>query len=377
MKIAFFAARKIHQHYFSRLAATLQEQGIQACVIWHKLLWTDLRWLLRYRGLTEEICLIVDNHLREKRNSVKGRSRSERYWTAFRHVKRAEACLLLAVYQQALHRSGADALVLWNGLKFRQRIVLAAAGALGMKSLVMENGLLPDMTTLDRQGVNYLNSVPRDPAFFIAQSGTPELPARVRPERPEGLPEQYIFIPFQVNTDSQVILFSPWLRDMFALTDALLKAEQSLGERMPYIVMKTHPACDQNYQELARNLEQHSKKIRLLLEGDTQALISHAAGVATINSTVGIEAIIANISTLVLGQAFYNIPGLTLSAANEQQLIQQLPALVDFRPNPTIRQGLLHYLQSSYQIPGRWQDADQQHLQAACRQLLREVKALG
>lgn len=377
MKIAFFAARKIHQQYFSRLANALRTQGVEAVVIWHKLLWIDLRWLLRVRGLSDDLREIVDDHLREKRNSVKGRSRSERYWDFLRQVKHLEARLLLAVYQQAQLKSGANVLVLWNGLKFRQRIVLAAADSLGIRRLVMENGLIPGMTTLDRKGINYLNSVPRDPAFFIAQSGKADLPLLPRPERPQGLPEQYIFIPFQVNTDSQVILFSPWLRDMFALTDALLQAEQSLGERMPHIIMKTHPACDQDYHGLARQLEQRSKKIRLLLQGDTQALIHHAAGVATINSTVGIEAIIANINTLVLGQAFYNIPGLTLSAANEQQLTQKLPELMDFHPNPTIRQGLLHYLQSSYQIPGRWQEADDSHLQATCQHLLREVKAFG
>lgn len=377
MKIAFFAARRVHQQYFNRLSSCLQEQDIDACVIWHKLLWCDLRWLGQIPGQRAELATIVDDHLREKKNSRKGRSRSADYWRYFRRVKLAEAYLLFAVYRQALATSQATHMVLWNGLKFRQRIVIAAAQSLGIKVLVMENGLLPGMTTLDALGVNFLNSVPRDPAFFIARSGNSNLQPSPVFERPEDLPEHYIFIPFQVNTDSQVVLFSPWLQDMFALTEALLAAEKVLGENMPDVVLKTHPSCDQDYTELARQLSTQSQKIQLRVTGDTQAMIAHADAVATINSTVGIEAIIANINTLVLGQAFYNLPGLTLSAQNQNELEQQLPKLAQFSPNPTVRQGFLHYLQHSYQIPGRWQEADDAHLQAACAHLLREVKALG
>ena len=383
MNIAFFAARSIHRQYFSRLAQQLNEQepsgSVHAQVIWHKSLWLNPLWLTRLNSHTQtaELAQIVDDHLREKQNSRKGRGRRAAYWRRFRIAKLAEARLLLAIYQQALANSKATHLVLWNGLKFRQRIVIAAAQSLGIKVLVMENGLLPGMTTLDRQGVNFLNSVPRDPAFFIAQSGKSNLQPVSAGQRPEDLPEHYVFIPFQVNTDSQVVLFSPWLQDMIALTNALLAAEQALGERMPNVVLKTHPACDQDYSELAMQLSTQSQKIQLRLSGDTQAMITHADAVATINSTVGIEAIIANINTLVLGQAFYNLPGLTLSAQSQNELEQQLPRLAQFSPNPTVRQGFLHYLQHSYQIPGRWQDANDIHIQAACAHLLREVQALG
>ncbi|MCD8521830.1 MAG: hypothetical protein LRY66_18145 [Saccharospirillaceae bacterium] len=384
MNIVFFAARSIHRHYFSRLARQLNEQepsaSVHAQVIWHKKLWLNPLWLTHLPDRatqTTELPRIVDDHLREKQNSRKGRRRSAAYWRSFRVIKRAEAHLLFAIYQQALAGSNATHLVLWNGLKFRQRIVMAAARSLGIRVLVMENGLLPGMTTLDRRGVNFLNSVPRDPAFFIARSGKSSLPSVSAGERPEDLPAHYIFIPFQVNTDSQVVLFSPWLNDMFALTDALLNAEKALGERMPCVVLKTHPACDQDYGELAQQLSTQSQKIQLRLTGDTQAMIAHADAVATINSTVGIEAIIANINTLVLGQAFYNLPGLTLSAQNQTELEQQLPRIAQFSPNPTVRQGFLHYLQHDYQIPGRWQEADDEHIQAACAHLLREVNPLG
>ncbi|WP_430460503.1 hypothetical protein ACQUQU_14965 [Thalassolituus sp. LLYu03] len=377
MKLAFFAARRVHQTYFAALADHIKKTGLQASVIWHKALWMDVRWLLRVTPADEALATLVDDHLREKQNSRKGRQRRDTYWRIFRTIKRLEARLLKAVYQQALIRSQATHVLLWNGLKFRQRVVMAAARAAGMQTLVMENGLLPGMTTMDARGVNFLNSVPRDPAFFMSYSGHWPTRSSPVPQRPDGLPPAYIFIPFQVNTDSQIVLFSPWLKDMFALTDALLKAEQALGEKMPCVVMKTHPACDQDYTGLAASLAEKSQRIQLWQSGDTQALIRHASAVATINSTVGIEALVANIRTLVLGQAFYDLPGLTLHAGDQTALERALLSLADFSPNPTLRQGLLAYLHNDYQVPGRWQEADEAHLTAACEHLQRILASNG
>ncbi|AHK14789.1 MULTISPECIES: hypothetical protein [Thalassolituus] len=382
MKLAFFAARRIHRQYFTQLSSRLNaSDSLPSLVIWHKFLWLNPFALLRLKHVSLEtrtkLESIVNDHIREKQNSRKGRSRSASYWKLFAKVKTLEARALLAIYQQALANHKISHLVVWNGLKFRQRVVVAAAESLQINPLFMENGLLPGMTTLDRKGINFLNSVPRDPQFFITRSGHVRKTSIEHKERPEELPEHYVFIPFQVNTDSQIVLFSPWLKDMTALVDALLKAESNLQEHTPNIVLKTHPACDQDYSELIKHLNSSSKKIRLYNSGDTQAFIAHADAVATINSTVGIEAIMANINILVLGQAFYNIAGLTLSAQSQAELEQALPQLVGFKPNPTIRQGLLHYLESEYQIPGRWQDADAKHIEAACAHLEQEVNRLG
>ena len=370
MNIVFFAARKVHKHYFSLLAAELNGQGEPAEVLWHKTLWMDLFWLRFFTGTYDGLPELVNDHIREKKNSRKGRGKSALYWKLFTILKRTEAQLLASVYKQALARSQSRVLVLWNGLKFRQRIVASAARSLGVNTIVMENGLLPGMTTIDPAGVNYLNSVPREGAYFASYSGqwVAELPPL--PDRPDDIPDSYIFIPFQVNTDSQVVMFSPWIKDMFALTEALLVAERALGEKMPFVILKTHPACDQDYSELHEHLARTSRKILLRSHGDTQAFIRHANAVATINSTVGIEAIIANVRTIVFGQAFYNIPGLTMCATNQQELQQALTSIPEFCPNPTIRNGFLAYLRNEYQIPGRWQSADQPHISAACKHLL-------
>lgn len=370
MNTVFFAVRRSHLHYFSRVAAHLNQRDTPSQVVWHKALAFRYFWLSALFHTPTDLGGLVEDHIREKQNSAKSRQRSAIYWRILRRLKSLEARSLYAIYYSALRAFSAESVVLWNGLKFRQRIALAAAKDLKIRTLVMENGLLPGMTTLDPKGVNYVNSVPRDPDFFLPYSDQHDWqPPEQRSTRPEGVPERYIFVPFQVNTDSQIVLFSDWIKDMHALTQAFKAAEKQLGDDMPHIIMKTHPACGEDYTALAQDLRQNSRRITLLDSGDTQALIAHAEAVITINSTVGIEAISRNIRTLVLGQAFYALPGLTLSARNQSDLTEALPQLSCFTPNPTLRLGFLNYLKYHYQIPGRWQDATEEHCQATAERI--------
>ena len=378
MNTVFFAVRRPHLRYFSRIAARLNPNDTASQVVWHKSLVFKHFWLRAVFAAQPDLSDTLRDHIKEKQNSAKGQKRSAFYWRTLLYFKSLEAKLLYAIYYQALKSRNAKTVVLWNGLKFRQRIAMAAAAELGMRTFVMENGLLPGMTTLDPQGVNYVNSVPRDPAFFLPYADQYDwLPPEPPVNPPQDVPKDYIFVPFQVNTDSQIVLFSDWIKDMSALTEVFLKAEQSLGDAMPHIVMKTHPACGQDYTQLAKALQQESQRITLLNTGDTQSLISHAKAVITINSTVGIEAITRNIRTLVLGQAFYNLPGLTLSARDQTQLEAALTELPEFNPDPVLRLGFLNYLKHEYQVPGRWQDASDTHCAAAAERIRDLLNAHG
>lgn len=380
MNFVFFAARQLHRHYFSQVSQqlnTLQPQG-GSQVLWHKTLWQTVSWLpqLTFRNShsKQQRQQIVADHLREKQNSRKGRQRSALYWWFFRALKTIEARLLFAIYRQALMQANARRMVIWNGLKYRQRLAVCAAESCDMAVVYMENGLLPGMTTLDPQGINYQNSVPRDIGAFQALAPI-DLSTLSKPlqqqfaPRPPQLPKHYIFVPFQVNTDSQVVLFSPWIRDMYALVQVFEQAAQQLGEQMPDIIFKPHPACDQNYDAVIRQLDEH-KKLHFDSSTPTAVLIQHADAVATINSTVGIEALLLDKKLLVLGQAFYNYPSLSLNADSQQALQQCLLQLPGWQPNHLHVQQLFNYLSNRYQLPGNWQQADENHLQTCAERLL-------
>ena len=378
MNIVFFAARQLHYDYFSKVSQQLKLRNTASTVLWHKSLWRAPLFLLHLAKLSAKdtrtaIASLIIDHIKEKQNSRKGRSRQSSYWSIFSTIKTLESYFLFAIYRHALQQANASHMAIWNGLKFRQRSAIAAADSLKIKTIYMENGLLPGMTTIDAQGINFLNSVPRD-----AQAFKDLAPIDLKPlnkditkhfsKRPSRLPERYIFVPFQVNTDSQVVLFSPWIKDMFDLVEQFSAAADQLGNEMPNIVFKPHPACDQGYDNLRLRYQEH-EKIHFASDIPTQVLIQHAKAVATINSTVGIESLLVEKKLIVLGNAFYNYPEAALDAGSFEALIEALRNINDWQPNHIFVQKLFNFLVNKYQLAGRWQDADLAHIENCATKL--------
>jgi len=52
-------------------------------------------------------------------------------------------------------------------------------------------------------------------------------------------------------------------------------------------------------------------RVEYLETGDLEALLKNARGVVTVNSTVGLVALDKGVPTQILGEALYNLPGLT------------------------------------------------------------------
>lgn len=381
MNITFFAARKLHQEYFRKVADQLRSDGLAAHVLWHKDLWKTPLFLLQLISACttqnrHNLCSTVHDHELEKKNSQKGLKRHSGYWRLFRAIKGLESLILFAIYRNALQQSKATHMVIWNGLKYRQRIAIAAADSLHIKTIYMENGLLPGKTTIDSAGINFRNSVPRQSSAFkqLAPIDLKPLNKALRDQfqtKPAELPDNYIFVPFQVNTDSQIVLFSPWVTTMFELVETFHQTIAQLGEDAPHIVFKPHPACDQDYKSLITNYQQHPK-IHFANNINTAVLIQHADAVATINSTVGIESLLLDKKLIVLGQAFYAYPEITLTARNSAELSQTIARLTQWKPDHLAIQRLFNYLQNQYQLEGRWQDAQPQHL-TACAQRIAEL----
>lgn len=373
VRTVFFAARKIQRSYFSKLSSRIPDSSV---IYYKQCIFPALKSIP-----ASKIKSIVQDLIQEKRNNPKRRNKSDLYWKLFRIFKRLEASWLYLVYSRELTISNAGKMVIWNGLKYRQLIAVAAAQEQKIQCIYMENGLLPGYTTLDAQGINYVNSIPRDPSFFrnynatAARSFFEEASIKVHSDRPEKLPQHYIFIPFQVNTDSQITRFSPWIKDMYDLVTKVNQVSVAMGMNSPEFVFKLHPASDEDYSLLIKGLD--NNKIHFLTDNliTTNELIHHAVAVITVNSTVGIEAVLANKKVIVLGNAFYNIEGLTLKAYSDKELTDTINTLDSWQPNKILRKNFFRYLADEYQLPGRWQECSDEHLEAAVIRI-QQVEAL-
>ncbi|MAK91691.1 MAG: hypothetical protein CMI13_10705 [Oleibacter sp.] len=373
MRIAVFAARKKHRSYARKLKSVLEQKpDVSVSILWYKNLWQEAGWLsVSPPQKCSVLRQIVLDQVRTKQNSPEWLDKSSGLLFFFyRLLKTAEASISYRVYFHALKSRRITALLIWNGLKFRQRICVEAAKALNIPCYFIERGAFPGTTTLDPKGINYLNSVPRDPAFFRShQAALPAPFIDYSSPRPPCLPASYVFIPFQVNTDSQIVLFSPWIQNMKVLVQTLMDIYSAAGSSMPDIVLKTHPSCDQKYSAVEALLTNHPK-IHFAHNLSTQDLIFHADAVATINSSVGLEALLMQKKVIVMGQAFYDIPGITLSAQDKAGLKDALEHVGTWKADSVLRESFLAHVASDHIVNGRWQDASEEHLIEMSERLL-------
>lgn len=114
--------------------------------------------------------------------------------------------------------------------------------------------------------------------FYSAKS----LPSTLVPRAPvtkkhkgvgaEALPEHFIFVPFQVETDSQIISNSPWIKCMGKLYQHLANVIDKTDNPHLHIVIKEHPP------ELKRHDGLHRLHPRIVFANycETQQLIERS-----------------------------------------------------------------------------------------------------
>ncbi len=278
----------------------------------------------------------------------------------------------------AIKRHQPDAIGVWGGQSVDTRAALEAARDHGVPSYVFECGLLPNTTTCDPEGVNFENAIPRYPRFYANYSAraTHPLPdtliARASHHRDDAieLPQDYFFIPFQVRLDSQVLLYSPWIRDMTHLFDVIVEAARNaLGASNTALVFKLHPSCRQHYRAL-QDAAARDPRIHFANGNSTDELVRQARGVITINSTVGIEALLLNRPVLTLGQACYAIPGVCDSASSVAVVSRWMQQIEAGRtPDAPHRDAFLRYLANEYCIPQSHKHPGEAHFAAISTRL--------
>jgi capsular polysaccharide export protein len=126
---------------------------------------------------------------------------------------------------------------------------------------------------------------------------------------------RYFLLPLQLNADAQITRHSPY-RNMREVMNVTMASFAAHAPDDAWLVIKNHP-LDTGLSPYRRYLASIAADLgitdRLLyLEtGHLPTLLDHASGVVTVNSTAGISALLHRVPTLALGEAIYDLPGLT------------------------------------------------------------------
>ena len=299
-------------------------------------------------------------------------------WAIYRFVMRVIIMLDIAKSIDLIVKSNADVVGVWNGQKLPSSSIAEAAKVLGKEVVYFENGLLPNSTTCDWSGVNCKNSLPKEGEFYRQFNSAKSLPRTLVPRSPvaekqkgvdaESLPEQFIFVPFQIETDSQIISNSPWIKCMGQLYQHLANVIDKTDNPHLHIVIKEHPSESKRHDEL------HNRHPRIVFANqcETQQLIERSQAVLTINSTVGIESLLLGKSVMTMGKACYGIHGVCESIESEEALLERLNQLDTCYGEPEIKNGFLHFLYEHYVIPTAWNKFDDAHVDALTKRLTQQ-----
>ena len=286
-------------------------------------------------------------------------------------------------YFAYLQRQDFDCVIMWNGLHINNQAMRLACDKLAIRTLFLENGLLPNTTTIDPHGVNFGNCVPRNRAFYEAlpprpldedlRTLVPRRPVQPRPgEVAIDLPPRYVFIPFQVESDTQILLYSPWICNMRHLFDVIAALADVPALRDCHFIFKEHPTSYERYPDLHLRI---SDRVYFANANSTQQLIENAAAVMTVNSTVGIEALLYHKKVITLGQAFFSIEGICRSADSETKLRAVLESLNDWQVDAVLIDKFIGYLRYDYLVEGSWREPTPAHWQSLQRRIERLTHA--
>ncbi|SEP64166.1 capsular polysaccharide export protein [Loktanella sp. DSM 29012] len=279
---------------------------------------------------------------------------------AYGWLKAVEARLLEYRLAAQLSDDPDRAALIYNGSLFPESVLASVADRLNRERLFIEAGFFPGTLQIDPRGLNAANSVPRDPAFYLnsdtdfAAPGLPDLlnqrATKAKGPDPITLPESYIFVAFQVPSDMQVTLHSPWVRDMHQFYNVIRDAAERQPDRV--FVIKEHPSFPLSVQG---DITPHPRVI-FANTNVTRDLILGAQAVITLNSTVGLEAVLMDRPVIILADACYDIDGLVLRARNAQDLDHAIKRTTDWMPDAALRRQVLGWLWNHYLVHARYDD---------------------
>lgn len=229
-------------------------------------------------------------------------------------------------YKYILESFKPDEIIIWNGLMDYQQgfIQLAKKYNPQQKFKFLEAGWFPQKGHYyhDSKGVNAASSIAEQPPKKLSQKETNDIERwknsyRKRHGNYNICDKGYYFIPLQLESDTNITLFSPF-QTMENFLKWILKNSDS---KIPLIV-RPHP--------LDHIKKIHLKKLspRITIDSSTplQKLIAESKIVIGINSTVLLESLIYDKPTVALGRGIFQ----SSEAIHLQDVKQPIPKELDF-----------------------------------------------
>lgn len=166
--------------------------------------------------------------------------------------------------------------------------------------------------------------------------------------------KRWYLLPLQLDGDAQIRLHSTF-RDMRDVISTVLQSFQQQAPANSHLLIKNHP-LDTGWVNFGAYIRQQTHQLGLqgrvhyVQSGDLALWLPLCAGVVTVNSTVGLQALQTGKPVITLGKALYNLPGLSFQGRLDD--FWQEAAAPQCAPNPELLAALVRVLHHCTQLNG-------------------------
>ncbi|EAK6693484.1 capsule biosynthesis protein [Campylobacter coli] len=316
-------------------------------------------------------------------------------------------------YESFFKEKKIDAIVMYNDCRLIHAKAIKVAKGLGIGIWIFEEGYLrPYCITFEKDGVNANSSLPRDKNFYLScniltKESIKEIPGGFKfmafsaflywffsfllapffnnklhhrtlypfeflfwfrslyrkylykftekklNQKIYSLEKKYFLAILQVYNDTQIK--HHYKKSIEEFIEELIFSFANHARAKSYLVFKHHPMGRgyRNYSKLINELSQkYHVEGRIFYVHDTYlpTLLKNALGCITINSTVGLSAILEGCPTKVCGNAFYDFEGL----AYPKKLQFFWREAHAYKPNPSLVINFKNYLLNTNQFNGNF-----------------------
>ncbi|HEB9355123.1 TPA: capsule biosynthesis protein [Campylobacter coli] len=316
-------------------------------------------------------------------------------------------------YESFFKEKKIDAIVMYNDCRLIHAKAIKVARELGIGIWIFEEGYLrPYCITFEKDGVNANSSLPRDKNFYLSwnistKESIKEIPGSFKfmafsaflywlfsfllvpffnnklhhrtlfpfeflfwfrslyrkylykftekklNQKIYSLEKKYFLAILQVYNDTQIK--HHYKKSIEEFIEETILSFANHARAKSYLVFKHHP-MDRGYRNYSKLIDELSQKYhvegRIFYVHDSYlpTLLRNALGCITINSTVGLSAILEGCPTKVCGDAFYNFEGL----AYPKKLQFFWREAHAYKPNPSLVINFKNYLLSTNQFNGNF-----------------------
>ncbi|EAJ7534965.1 capsule biosynthesis protein [Campylobacter coli] len=316
-------------------------------------------------------------------------------------------------YENFFKEKKIDAIVMYNDCRLIHAKAIKVAKGLGIGIWIFEEGYLrPYCITFEKDGVNANSSLPRDKNFYLScniltKESIKEIPGGFKfmafsaflywlfsfllapffnnklhhrtlfpfeflfwfrslyrkylykltekklNQKIYSLEKKYFLAILQVYNDTQIK--HHYKKSIEEFIEELILSFANHARAKSYLVFKHHP-MDRGYRNYSKLINELSQKYhvegRIFYVHDTYlpTLLKNALGCITINSTVGLSAILEGCPTKVCGNAFYNFEDL----AYPKKLQFFWREAHAYKPNPSLVINFKNYLLNTNQFNGNF-----------------------